>query len=75
VRLPATLAPGNYSLALFLPDADETLRARPEYAVQLANTGLWDASDGKNALVNLTIAPDAPGTADPNAGATLEVLP
>jgi hypothetical protein len=75
VRLPSTLPPGLYSLALFLPDAAENLRDRPEYAVRLANTGLWDESDGKNALVNLTIATDGPGTADPNAGDTLDVLP
>jgi hypothetical protein len=74
-RLPANLAPGSYRLSLFLPDADETLRTRPEYAIQFANTGVWDESEGSNQLGNLAISSDGPGATDPNAGDALEIVP
>ena len=50
VPLPADLAPGAYRLALALPDPVATLANRPEYAVQTANTGLWDPATGTNDL-------------------------
>jgi hypothetical protein len=75
VRLPANLAPGSYRLSLSLPDAHETLSLRPEYAIQFANTGVWDESQGENQLGNLAISSDGPGATDPNAGDALEILP
>jgi hypothetical protein len=68
LRVPATLPPGTYRLALWLPDAATALRPRAEYSIQLANQGAWDASHGDNTLLaQLTISAAAPGGADPDA--------
>jgi hypothetical protein len=50
VTLPADMAKGNYAVLLNLPDPMPTLRARPEYAIQLANANTWEASTGFNNL-------------------------
>ena len=50
VSLPADMPKGNYAAMLNLPDPESTLRSRPEYAIQLANTNVWDASTGFNNL-------------------------
>ena len=67
LRLPADLAPGDYELALWLPDAAESLRERPEYAVRFANDGVFSETRGHNVLATVTIDPEAPGESDPNA--------
>jgi hypothetical protein len=54
VSIPSGLAAGTYSVHLLLADPDATLATRPEYSIQFANTGLWDATTGRNAL-NQTI--------------------
>ena len=54
VTLPADLPSGEYRLGFALPDATPALAERPEYAVQPANTGLWDAEGGYNDL-NATV--------------------
>ena len=48
--LPPTLAPGEYTLALWLPDPGEALRADPRYALRFANEGIWDAAHGWHVL-------------------------
>jgi len=74
LRLPADIEPGEYELAIWLPDPSTALRARPEYAIRLANDGTWSA-DGRNVLVpDLLVDADAPGDVDPTA-TDLEVLP
>lgn len=50
VRIPAGASVGRYRLSLWLPDASAGLRVRPDYAVQLANSGTWDAATGLNVL-------------------------
>jgi hypothetical protein len=50
VTLPADLPPGAYRLALAMPDPAAALAGRPEYAIQTANAGLWDAARGVNDL-------------------------
>ncbi len=50
LQLPATLEPGTYQVLLHLYDPAPKLRDRPEYAVQLANVGVWDAQTGMNKL-------------------------
>ncbi|GEM_PF-3516574 len=50
VALPADLRPGEYTLALWLPDPAETLRTAPHYAIRFANEGIWDAAHGWNVL-------------------------
>jgi hypothetical protein len=50
VALPSALHPGSYDLLLNLPDPAKTLHARPEYAIRLANVGMWEAATGYNRL-------------------------
>jgi hypothetical protein len=65
LRVPATLQGGVYRLALWLPDDSSALRPRPEYSMQLANQGTWNATRGDNTLLaQLTVAADAPGGSD-----------
>ncbi len=48
VPLPASLPAGTYALLLNLPDPQ--LPSRPEYAIRLANDGVWEATTGLNSL-------------------------
>ncbi|HUS65041.1 MAG TPA: DUF4832 domain-containing protein [Kofleriaceae bacterium] len=48
--LPDDLPDGVYRLSLWLPDPDPRLRDRPEYAIRLANQGVWDAKVGLNRI-------------------------
>jgi len=68
LRVPSALAKGRYRLSLWLPDAALSLQYRPEFAIQLANEGIWDASSGTNRVTDsLSVDPAAPGSADPSA--------
>jgi hypothetical protein len=49
--VPADLPPGAYSLALWLPDSAPALQSDARYAIQFANTGVWQATSGANRLV------------------------
>ena len=62
VSLPADLPPGEYTLALWLPDPSPSLQNDPRYAIRFANEGVWDAEHGWNVLGTLTVTGDA---ADP----------
>ena len=50
--LPATLPTGTYDLFLHIldPSNNNAIANRPEYSIQLANTGTWEASTGFNRL-------------------------
>jgi hypothetical protein len=49
---------GTWALYLAFPDPSVSLIANPSYAIQLANVGTWDATNGRNDLTqNLTVAP------------------
>lgn len=50
VTIPANTAPGIYELSLWMPDPNQSLQSRPEYSIQLANTGVWNATLGLNVL-------------------------
>jgi hypothetical protein len=50
VTFTAPAKAGAYRLALALPDPAARLAANPAYAIRLANTGVWSAGDGTNAL-------------------------
>lgn len=50
VTLPSGMENGNYSVLLALPDAESKLKPRPEYSIQLANTGAWEPTTGFNKL-------------------------
>jgi len=44
------IPPGDYELLLHLPDGAAALSARPEYAIRLANDGVWEEATGYNKL-------------------------
>lgn len=69
LRVPASLAPGQYRLALWLPDEAASLKERSEYAIRLANDGVWDSERGDNTLGMLEIDAAAPGCKDASASA------
>ncbi len=46
-ELPADLPAGEWTLALWLPDAAPSLRLRPDYAVRLANDIEWREEGGR----------------------------
>ena len=74
LRIPADVAPGTYTLALALPDDAKTLALRPEYAIQLANSGVWNPAKGTNAITTaFVVDPNAPGDADPSATGFAEI--
>ncbi len=50
VNIPADAATGSYSVWLGLLDPASALAARPEYAIRLANMGVWDPVTGLNNL-------------------------
>jgi hypothetical protein len=57
IALPAAMAEGTYNVFVFLPDAEASLHDRPEYAVRLANQGVWEEKTGYNDLgITLQIA-------------------
>ncbi|MGF2410886.1 DUF4832 domain-containing protein [Ferruginibacter sp.] len=51
VTTDASLTAGVYDMYLFMPDKYASIAAKPEYAIQLANTGVWDAATGYNKLL------------------------
>jgi hypothetical protein len=61
LQLPSNLLEGDYSLALWLPDAYESLRDNPRYAVRFANEGVWDKEKGYNLLAYITVDSNIPG--------------
>lgn len=50
LEIPKTIPVGIYQTYLFLPDMDSKIENRSEFAIQLANQGLWDNSTGFNDL-------------------------
>jgi len=50
IRMEVRAVPGEYDVLLYLPDAAERLRDRPEYAVRFANDGVWEPDTGMNRL-------------------------
>lgn len=60
VMLPADLPEGVYNLYLWLPDASQSLRDRPEFAIRLANQDVWQASSGYNLLFDNLIVGGGP---------------
>jgi len=50
IRLPENTPTGEYSMYLFFPDEAPSLASNPAYAIQLANTQIWEANTGYNSL-------------------------
>jgi hypothetical protein len=70
IRIPPTMPAGEYDLLLSLPEPLRSLRNatdpppaladRPEYAIQLANTGVWEDNTGFNRLLRtMRVKPEA----------------
>jgi hypothetical protein len=47
--------PGVCDILLQLPDSAPSLSDRPEYAVRLANPGVWEPATGMNRLAETAI--------------------
>lgn len=64
ITLPTTLPIGSYDLLLHIldPSNNNAVADRPEYSIQLANVGTWEASTGFNQLNHLLIVTTAPPT-------------
>ncbi len=65
--MPATMPAGRYEALLNLPDPQPALYARPEYAIRLANSGMWEAATGFNRL-SILVDVTAAGTSAPYTG-------
>ena len=61
LHVPSNANPGEYRLALWLPDGNESLRDNSLYAIQFANENVWDESAGWNVIGTVTISKDAGG--------------
>ena len=68
LSVPASVAPGTYTLSLWVPDAAPSIRDVPDYAIHFSSNGGWDAANGYNTLTtSLSISSSAtpnPGTGD-----------
>ncbi len=63
-QLPADMSAGNYTLNLWLPDAADSIKNNPLYAVRFANLNTWDVDNGYNILAsNISIADNVPPAA------------
>ena len=47
---PASIPASQVTAALWMPDAASSLCNDPDYSIQMANTGVWDATYGQNVL-------------------------
>lgn len=55
VQLPSALPSGVYDVHLALPDAADNLANDNRYAIRMANTNTWDASNGGTNDLNLSL--------------------
>jgi hypothetical protein len=55
VVVPSTATEGAYTVYLSIPDTAQSIATRPEYAVRLANNGVWEDSTGYNSLQHTVI--------------------
>ena len=67
LRIPADAPAGDYRLAVWMPDAYESLVGNPRYSVQFANDGTWDDEEGFNVLTTINIDPLVDGDVDSTA--------
>lgn len=50
LAIPNSLPVGDYSIGLWMPDFEDSLRNDVRYAIRFANEGIWDAETGINSL-------------------------
>lgn len=65
--VPEDISDGDWELALWLPDAAESLETNPAYAIRLANEDVWDGSVGYNVLGTQCVSSQAPGSLGPGS--------
>lgn len=76
LRLPQEAPAGQYTVALWLPDAATALQLDPKFAIQLANQGTWDAANGWNILTkNMLVDSATTKTSDSQAQDLLSFPP
>ncbi|MDG5766277.1 DUF4832 domain-containing protein [Balneolales bacterium ANBcel1] len=52
IGIPDNMPEGTYQLLLMLPDPEPELHHRPDYAIRLANEGVWEPHSGMNDLMH-----------------------
>ncbi len=52
IGVPPDMPAGAYDMFLSLPDPSGTIRFRPEFAMRLANGGIWEPGTGYNRLLH-----------------------
>ncbi len=55
LHIPSNAPEGEYRIALWLPDASESLRDNQLYAIQFADDNMWDESTGYNLIGTLRV--------------------
>lgn len=75
IAIPSNITNGSYKLFLKLPDADAGLATRPEYSIQLANTGTWESTTGYNNLQHTVNISSALGIGDNDSRINLTIYP
>ena len=69
IATPHQAASGDYKVALWLPDAADTLRDDARFAIRFANLDVWQNDAGLNHLATIKIDSSAPGSIDENCTA------
>ena len=62
--IPEDMPMGQYKILLHLSDPEPTLHDRPEYAIRLANSQVWEASTGYNSLLHSIIVDETASGSD-----------
>jgi len=75
VPIPANLPQGSYNVYLWFPDASQSLRTRPDYAIRLANKGVWQPATGFNLLFDNLIVSGSPVSPPPSPPPTMTPTP
>lgn len=66
IGVPLDMPAGEYEMFFRLPDPSESLRFRPEFAMRLANIGVWESATGYNRLMH-TVRIDPASAGEPYA--------
>ncbi|MBN8581091.1 MAG: DUF4832 domain-containing protein [Anaerolineae bacterium] len=61
LHIPSNADEGDYQLALWFPDASETLQSNPLYAIQFANENIFDEATGYNSLGIIKVSKNTSG--------------
>lgn len=58
--IPQDMPLGDYALLVNLPDPEPRLYGRPEYAIRLANVGVWEGATGFNRIGAIRVVEGPP---------------